>query len=337
MIRYSLLLLLSVSACGSQTPACRINADCASGLCNPNGSCALHSGGDSGAGDQGTPIDTDDGRSPGDATVMCRPNNDQVISRDELVFPIGYPVKFRVASGDVPVQTAGVVTDGTTVWDLSGTLPNDHDYMAENVALGGLWFGADFTGATFASRTSDVAPYDGGPTDLMTIAEITDSAMLLRGVASPVETDPDGVPNTEITYDPPATAMALPLTLGASWTSDANATGHMAYESYGIWYRVPTMLDTYLGTIHLDVKVDGIGRLVTPYGTFPSVMRVSTTATQSLMGVPMSIVRSKAFVTDCFDTVATVRSQANETNDEFASAAEVWRLADVTGSGLEVP
>jgi len=74
-----------------------------------------------------------------------------------------------------------------------------------------------------------------------------------------------------------------------------------------------------------DAKVDAAGEVVTPFSTF-HVLRVRTVLTRTVGALP-TVVRTFAFVTDCFGPVVTLTSNPNETQDEFTQAAEIRRLA----------
>jgi hypothetical protein len=106
--------------------------------------------------------------------------------------------------------------------------------------------------------------------------------------------------------------LRFPLAEGAAWTTEAAVTG----VSLGL---PATYGERY------ESAVDARGELVTPYGTFP-VLRVRTTLTRTVGLVP-TVTRSFAFVSECFGTVATVRSNPGEAALEFTQAAEVRRLA----------
>ena len=72
-------------------------------------------------------------------------------------------------------------------------------------------------------------------------------------------------------------------------------------------------------------QVDAAGTLATPFGDF-DVLRVRTTLVRQV-GVLTTTIRSFAFASECFGTVATVTSQNNEPSAEFSSLAEVRRLS----------
>jgi hypothetical protein len=126
-------------------------------------------------------------------------------------------------------------------------------------------------------------------------------------VASPMS----GTGQTELTYNPPAKVLGVPMTLGTTWTSTSNVSG----LAEGL---VANYFERY------DSRVDAQGTLKVPYGTF-NVQRVQTTLTRTVGGVS-TLTQSFAFVAECFGPIASLTSQTDETKIEFTSAAEARRL-----------
>jgi hypothetical protein len=303
------LLALALAACAADPmPACRVDADCASGTCAANGTCATIDGGTT-APDAGTES-PDAGSIPDAGTEtfdagpsgVCAPNHDGRIDRAEVPLRAGLYATFRVGTG-AAVDTAGTGTPDAYQWDLTGHFANDGDERVTLEPLAGKWFAADFAGATYVSKLA-------AGSDLLGIFEVADDALLLRGVASPTG---DGA-FTKLTYDPPVKVLAFPLQKGASFTTTASVSG----TASGIPFLFPYS-EVYEST------VDRQGTLLTPFGTFP-VLRVRTTLTRTV-GFLVTTIRTFSFASECFGTVAVMRSKDNETSAEFTTAAEVRRLA----------
>lgn len=279
---------------GSDT-ICRVGADCASGTCLPNGTCAemtAPDGGRSGP-DAG-------GAGGADASAgSCAPNHDGVITRGEFPVMAGESANFLVAT-DVTVDTAGTLgSDGTRHWDLSKQLSGDANVDVVLQPVAGSWFASSFSGATYATQLSQKS-------DLLGVFEINDSALLLRGIVSPK----GGAARTELTYDPPVKVLVFPLTTKSTWSTDTSVSG--------VADGIPSAYsESY------DSKVDAVGDVATPYGTFP-VLRVQTSSVVTAAAVP---VQSFSFVSECYGQVAEITSQNYETSTEFTDAAEVRRLA----------
>jgi hypothetical protein len=115
--------------------------------------------------------------------------------------------------------------------------------------------------------------------------------------------------------------------VGASWTTTTDATGKVMSDGSQV------DLATYPTTEKYDSKVDAAGEVKTPFGTFEA-LRVNTLLTRkvyylSKLGilVKTETVRTFAFVTECFGTIASVASNTNEATEEFTTAAELRRLA----------
>ena len=103
------------------------------------------------------------------------------------------------------------------------------------------------------------------------------------------------------------------MTAGDTWssTSSVSGTAQGAITAYTEKYAS---------------RVDQIGTMKTPYGTFP-VVRVATDLARTSGVVTLASSRTFAWLAECFGTIATVTSQNAETAAEFTSAAEARRLA----------
>lgn len=299
MLQCSIAMLgLALNACaGNGARQCVDNSECASGLCLADGTCAAAP--DGGPGGDGAP--GDGGPSGDGSAASCRPNHDGTITRAEVPFAAGRVATFRVAT-DVTVDTAGTLQQGGAhLWDLVGPYDGDDDVQTTLEPLSGAWFAADFDGATYTTPLSATQ-------DLIGVFEITDTALLLRGVVSPN----GGPTRTELSYDPPAVLLQLPLTTTTQWSSTSTVSG------------VASGVASYYSEKY-ESRVDATGDLDTPYGTFP-VLRVRTLLTRTV-GAAVVTVRSLQFAAECYGTVATVTSNQYESEVDFTSAAELRRLA----------
>jgi hypothetical protein len=180
-------------------------------------------------------------------------------------------------------------------------LSGDHSVLAETLPLAGQWFENDFAGATYATKLNDTD-------DLLGVFEVTSNALLLRGVVSPM----NSITATELTYNPPATILSFPIVMGKTWTTTVTASGTL---NGGIW----TQTDAY------DTTVDKRGTLITPFSSF-DVLRVKTVLTHTI-GFVDTVVRTDAFVTECFGTVGLMTSQNDEPSSDWTDQAEVRRLS----------
>jgi len=283
---------VAIGCADSGPRACVDGADCASGLCRADGTCAPLDDGGSGDADPAAP----DG-----APATCTPDHDGVVARDEILLAAGRQATFRVAL-DAAVDTAGALQgDGSRHWDFATAATGDQDVDVVLEPVGGAWWASTFPGASYAVRLSQRQ-------DLLGVFEITGDALLLRGVVSPEA----GIGRTELSYDPPVRVLAFPLAADDTWSDTATvsglASGVAAYYS-----------EAY------DSDVDAVGEVATPYGTFP-VLRVRVELTRTV-GVTVVTSRQFLFVSECYGTVAAVTSSDYETQVEFDQAAELRRLA----------
>jgi hypothetical protein len=288
-----LAAVASASGCAS-TPGdtCTRDDQCASHFCKADGTCAPAADG---------PLGGPDGsQQQPDAPLGCAPNHDGTITRAEIPLAAGQSAKFRIATS-ATVDTAGALgTDGTRAWTLAAALANDSDAQVALESPSGQWWASDFPNATYATLLSSQQ-------DLRGVFLVDDAGLHLLGIVSPT----GGVTRTELTYDPPVDVLRFPLTTTSKWTSSPTVSGYAS--------GVPGAY-----TESYDSKVDAVGTMATPYGTFP-VMRVAVDFQQTTTVVTTH--KTYAWVSECYGTIATVTSQNYETKSDFTKASEVWRLA----------
>ena len=313
--------LAILCACSTTPPpACTVAADCASGVCHPDGTCAPVAADAISpkfldvAGDGSAAKGTDGGAHPDTASATevatgdsggqvlgCQPNHDGIVSRSEVPIAAGLQATWR-ATTNATVNSAGAPqSDGSKTWDLSGTLAGDHTVTLQTNALAGAWYASNFAGATYATKMAE-------DSDLIGVFEATPDALLLRGVVSPA----DGLVRTLLTYTPPVPVLSFPLQAGGHWHTAATVTG----QAQGV-------LVTYWET--WDSTVDAHGTLQTPLGLFP-VLRVRTELDQ-LVGLLNTHKRTLLFVSECFGAVAAMDAVAGESAIDFTNAASVRRIA----------
>ncbi|MFO0599318.1 MAG: hypothetical protein U0228_28685 [Myxococcaceae bacterium] len=324
--------LLLLSGCPGPSPVeCRVGADCASGMCRGDGTCAPvvtdggtgggttgggsatgggggSTGGGSatggGGGTTGGGCATGGGGTTGGGGGMmgCLPNHDGRIDRGEVFFQPGLRATFKI-SGATTYDTRG---DGGT-WDFTGALAGDASRLVETKALTGEWYEADFPDGGYTTEL-------GQGSDLRGVFSASADALYLQGVVSTT----DGVTSTRLRYEPWVKVLAFPLALNDTWETNATVTGR--YQGAVIGFTLPFQSERY------QMTVDRTGTAATPFAGF-DVLRVRTVMTRSLNTVPSIVIRSFNWNTECFGTVATVSSQNNETSTEFTDVTEVRRLS----------
>ncbi len=315
-------VVVSLSGCpGPEPVACRVGADCASGVCLRDGRCgpveSTDAGPDAGGldpdgGTHGADAGLDGGGLPdagADAgtPVGCLPNLDGQIDRDEVFFQAGLRATFRI-SGAASFDTAGAAQgDGGFAWDFTLPLAGDASRLVETKALTGAWYESEFPDGGYVSEL-------GQGSDLLGVFSTTADALYLQGVVSPA----DGTLSTRLRYEPWVKVLQFPLRAGESWETNATVSGR--YNGFVIGVTLPPQTERY------QSSVDRGGTATTPYAAFP-VLRVRTVMTRSLNTVPSLTLRTFSWNTECFGTVAAVTSGNNETATEFTSTAEVRRLS----------
>jgi hypothetical protein len=296
-------VLAAAAACSSSPDvACRAGADCASGICLSNGTCAPVSGPDAAQPDGSSGPDASPPDGSGDAPLTgCVPNDDGTITASEAPLGPGLHAKFRFAT-NVTVSTAGQTqSDGSRIWDLSGALAGDSDVEIDTVPVTSTWYASDFPTASYATRLSPQS-------DLLGVFRFGGGELALQGIVSPSQ---QGA-YTNVSYDPESIALQFPLAMNATWGSTSTVSGTVSgvavlyYEQY-------------------QSKVDAHGIVKTPYGDFP-VLRIATVLTKTV-GVTVTVIRTYGFFAECATQVATIVSQPDEPSAEFSNAALVERLA----------
>jgi hypothetical protein len=290
----SLLLLCSIGCGSSSGTTCTSDDQCASHFCKLDGTCGP------------APVDgatgTDGDGSPDAPSGLCTPNHDGTITLAELPLHAGASANFRIAS-NATWSTAGTANmDGSRSWDLSGQLSGDADHAVALAAPTGAWWAADFPNATYSTTLSSSS-------DLLGVFQLDSTGLVLLGVVSPT----GGATKTELTYDPPARILAVPFSNGSTWMTSSTVSGY-AQGVIGAYSEDYT------------TRVDQVGTLKAPYGTFP-VLRIATDMTRTSGITTLAANRTFTWAAECFGLVATVQSQNFDTSAEFSDDAEVRRLA----------
>ncbi|MBX3156264.1 MAG: hypothetical protein KF773_09720 [Deltaproteobacteria bacterium] len=287
-----LVLQCNIAACGSAGDGpCTRDEECESNFCRTDGTC----------GPTGVDAPPAADAPPDGPSALCTPNNDGMISANELPLVAGRMARFRIAT-DVTFDTAGVASgNGTRRWDLTGQLAGDADATVALKPPAGQWWESKFPGASYALTLASGS-------DLMGVFAVGASDVRLLGVVSPEA----GSFRTELAYDPPATLLAMPFGNGATWSSTSTVSG----LAQGV---IIAYTERYAS------RVDQVGTMVTPYGEFP-VVRVATDLTRTQGLATLATSRTFAWAAECFGSVANVTSRSFESSSEFTNAAEVRRL-----------
>ncbi len=307
------LVAALVAACSDSSDRdCRVGADCASGVCDVDGKCTkapapVGAEGGEASGDASTSTDGPASDAPSDSSALgCKPNKDGTITRDEVPIGPGLHATYKIGKNE-DVSTAGTpAAGGKRVWDFSTALASDVSVLVETLPLTGKWYASKFAGAHYATKLQEGS-------DLLGVFETSPGALLLRGVVSPSDTPPSS--KTELTNTPAVSVLKFPLAMSAKWNTDTDVGG----TAQGV-----ALFGTY--TEKYTSEVDAEGTLHTPLGSF-DVLRVKVVLVRTIGLLPPTTIRTFAFVTECYGTIATVTSSDNETNEEFTHAAEIRRIS----------
>lgn len=329
---------LALLACPGPQVDCRVGADCASGVCNRDGTCAPAASTDAGT-DAGTSTGEDGGAQDADSGVVmlpdggavedagfdagtpigCQFQDDGRIERSEVFFRAGLRATYKI-SGAATFDTAGTASaDGGHQWDFKQTLTGDSSRLVETKALTGEWYESKYPDAGYVAELGQGSP-------LLGVFGVTNDALYLQGVVSPAA---DG--GTEVHYEPWVKVLKFPLEAGASWATTTDVSGTYEGKTIGSFAIVgllglPFQQETYTST------VDRAGVAKTPYFDF-NTLRVRTVLERSTRIYTLNpwtkllTKRTYSWNAECFGTVATVSSVDNESSTEFTNVTEVRRLA----------
>jgi hypothetical protein len=345
-------LAIALSACGSDAdPDCRVGADCASGICNSDGTCAATKDASGGDGSAAFDVAGADGQTKDTLAADSIGGTDTSASQDGAANP-------DTANPDTAGPDVSSVDSGTTDASVTDTPSNpgvctpNHDgtVSRSEVALAAglsapflvakdvtvdlvgsqdadgkpVWdFAKGFAGDTPSKvNTLDVKTLWFGKyfPDATYAVRLSDSSDLI-GVFKLTDdalvllgaaSEKDSLLATRVSYDPPVPTLKFPMTQTTQWTAKSTASGTLN-GVITAW------------TEQIDMKVSAYGILKTPMGNFP-VLRVEA-KTDKILGLFTTTYRSVAFLAECFGVVGKADSAANETQALFTKATEVRRIA----------
>ncbi len=328
-VALSALLFAGCKGDGEDARECNVHADCASGLCHPDGTCepvTPQDAGDEGDGDADLDASDaadvmDDQAEEADADPsVCKPNGDGTITAAEMPLGPGFSSMFRVSRGVSGFASQPDCSSGTCEWDLVDIGGVTADEPSATLALDGKWFASieGFENATYTSRLADFKLTFGGipvcDQVQMGVFEVNASGLFLLGIVSEFAAD-----GTALVYEKPVPLIVFPLSVGTAWSVDTVARGQLCNSVYD--YAIS---QTYTST------VDQIGRVRTPYGSFDNVLRVNTLMERHMgVGVTATKAVTHTYVAECFTTIAAAVSEEGASGTEFEGASEVRRLTNL--------
>jgi hypothetical protein len=237
-----------------------------------------------------------------DLLPTCSGNNDGVIARDELQFPLNLAVRYLTnpSSTTVTVDPNGAMNPSGPAWDLSSTAGDVHELTL--LPVSGQWFAGSFPDANYATITD----LQNGT---LGVFRVTDSALSLLGFASMT-------PNqTLLVYDTPVASLHFPIELGDSWVTGAKiVNGTLNGQPFA-------SADTY------RISVDQSGTAILPFLSFDHTLRVHVELSQALPGGVAVNHIQYLFFHECYGELGRMVSNPGETDPNFTTAAEFRRLA----------
>jgi hypothetical protein len=240
---------------------------------------------------------TDGGLALDALAASCSFNSDGVIQRSEEPFLVGLGALYAVnpSGSTVPVSESG------NSWDFSAAVSNESKIFDQILSASGQWWSADFPTASYAELLED------GQT-ILGVYRVSSDKLELLGMVS----EQSGFQQTELTYATPITVLKFPLSAGDQFTTESDITG--TYQGIG-----------FIGHDSYGVTVDKRGTTKTPAGSFDT-LRIRVNYSQQVGFVTTTRI-TYLHLAECYGAVARVRSQDNETSNDFTQAAEYRRLA----------
>lgn len=302
-------LALAACGCDALTQGCRDDFDCpggacVAGACRPlvgadleSGANADLAGGNVATGDMTLVVP--DGWSPDALAASCTFNGDGVLQRSEAPFIVGLGGLFVVNPSGSTVSVNLTPVNG--VWDFTAPVSGEGKVFDQLASPSGTWWATDFPTATHAERLEDGQ-------SLWGVYRATDNALQLLGVVS----DQGGLQRTELTYATPIDVLRFPLSTSSAWVSESDVTGF----TDGV---------AYVGHDKYDLAVDLRGTTKVPAAQFDTLrLRISYAQQYGFLTTTRI---TYLHLAECYGAVARIRSQDNETSNDFNTAAEYRRLA----------
>jgi len=326
--------LFASPGCSTEpSETCAVNADCASGICWPDKTCApvgadvadaifvppdivttdtatasdTVASSDTLTTDTGTQSDT---AAPVDTTPVdtstgpsCVANNDHVITRGEVPFGAPRAVTMRIAT-DATFDTRPTYgSQGELHWNLAQAFDGETDVSVAIVDPATQWFAEYYPDATYARPLGQGSnPEDG----LLGVFKDEEDGVYLLGFVSPTS---DGL-KTQLTYDPPAKFLAFPIQEGASWETEVAVAGFFLCNPLAA-------TENWHGAFQLD------GSVGTPAGTFPAVRVV--VGLYRWVGASFYLDVRHLFLVECQGVVGEVQGHDNDGGPELVTAEEIRR------------
>ncbi len=240
--------------------------------------------------------------------LACVPNLDGRIDASEAQPAIGTRISYLVspAGAERPVDVAGIdLGDGRLRWDFATDFADDQAAQVIPTGIQGKWYQASFPPDAF------VTPFDAAGS-VENVVRHDEKGLTLLGVASREEAPAEG--KTLLVYDPPVELLRFPIEAGGSFVSAGSITN-------GTLRGLP-----YAGKDTYEVTADGVGEAVLPSLTFTQAHRVRTKVTVAPAVGASTSRRQVSLFFECFAEVVRATSKADESELDFATAAELRRI-----------
>ena len=202
-----------------------------------------------------------------DGPATCLPNDDGVVTRDEVV-PVFGAIASYLANADgttVPVDVDGVAdpdAPGLFVWDFRDGPRDVRVGLPVARMPTDAWYAP-----SFPPDVTYVTPLGPQTPDILGVFRLRGSELEMLGLAS----REGGPGRTLLVYDAPVALYRFPLERGRAWTVEAS------FRDARIQGAPQAGVETYRFTI------DRAGKVILPNFTFTSVLRIRLDLTQTFV------------------------------------------------------
>jgi hypothetical protein len=246
-------------------------------------------------------------QTPEPTPLACLPNLDGRIDASEIQPAIDTPISYLVspAGSERVVDVVGSDVGGAISWDFGADYADDQLARIVPTRVSGHWYEASFPPDAF------VTPFDVGDT-VENVLRQDEQALWLLGIASREPDPPEG--KTLLVYDMPIALLRFPVQPGSNYVSSGSIQN-------GTLRGLP-----YAGKDTYEIAADAVGTVLLPSLEFTQAHRVRTKVTVAPVVGQSTSRRQVSFFFECFAEVVRVTSNADESEPDFTSAAELRRL-----------
>lgn len=234
------------------------------------------------------------------ASSLCIPNLDGELLAAEFPLQQSDGALYRVAESVSVDFALGRTTEGTPVWDFSGTIDGEQmaGFQVWQARSQDRWSLEDFPEATWLIANDSDA-------DTVGVYDFTETGLWLLGTTS------DDRAEDHWRYTEPVPLLQLPISEGDSYTVAGDIE---AGQINGL---------PFVGRHHYDVSVVSRGELWLQNLRFTDVYRVNTILSVEPTTGTSFVIHQSSFFSECVGELVRIQSPPNATDFTFDSIASI--------------